>query len=109
MGGMFTIVKVHDDIPNFKDAAEYNKQVQLPGDFGWFKNPPGTVADIAPGYEVVDVAEKEYVCPMHPEVRQSAPGKCPKCGMNLRPQVKKNEANKDDENVMQAVAPPHKH
>lgn len=28
-------------------------------------------------------AEKVYDCPMHPEVRQSTPGKCPKCGMNL--------------------------
>jgi len=26
-----------------------------------------------------------YTCPMHPEVRQSAPGKCPKCGMDLEP------------------------
>lgn len=24
-----------------------------------------------------------YTCPMHPEVRQSTPGKCPKCGMKL--------------------------
>ena len=24
-----------------------------------------------------------YVCPMHPEVRQSGPGACPKCGMAL--------------------------
>lgn len=24
-----------------------------------------------------------YTCPMHPEVQQSAPGKCPKCGMDL--------------------------
>lgn len=24
-----------------------------------------------------------YVCPMHPEVRQAQPGKCPKCGMAL--------------------------
>src|SRR4051812_16187721 len=24
-----------------------------------------------------------YRCPMHPEVRQNAPGKCPKCGMAL--------------------------
>ena len=24
-----------------------------------------------------------YVCPMHPEVRQPQPGKCPKCGMDL--------------------------
>ena len=24
-----------------------------------------------------------YICPMHPEVRQDRPGTCPKCGMNL--------------------------
>jgi len=27
----------------------------------------------------------EYTCPMHPEVRQKGPGKCPKCGMFLEP------------------------
>ena len=27
----------------------------------------------------------EYTCPMHPEVRQPAPGNCPKCGMALEP------------------------
>lgn len=27
----------------------------------------------------------EYTCPMHPEVRQMGPGKCPKCGMFLQP------------------------
>jgi uncharacterized protein len=26
-----------------------------------------------------------YVCPMHPEVRQEGPGRCPKCGMDLVP------------------------
>jgi hypothetical protein len=24
-----------------------------------------------------------YLCPMHPDVRQPAPGKCPRCGMDL--------------------------
>ena len=24
-----------------------------------------------------------YTCPMHRDVRQSGPGKCPKCGMDL--------------------------
>jgi Cu+-exporting ATPase len=28
-----------------------------------------------------------YVCPMDPEVRQSLPGACPKCGMALEPDV----------------------
>nr|WP_255415675.1 copper-translocating P-type ATPase [Tropicimonas sp. IMCC34043] len=27
-----------------------------------------------------------YTCPMHPEVRQDGPGKCPKCGMHLVPE-----------------------
>jgi P-type Cu+ transporter len=27
----------------------------------------------------------DYTCPMHPEVRQPGPGKCPKCGMFLQP------------------------
>ena len=28
-------------------------------------------------------AGTEYTCPMHPEIRQSSPGVCPKCGMTL--------------------------
>lgn len=27
-----------------------------------------------------------YTCPMHPEIKQNSPGKCPKCGMNLVPE-----------------------
>ncbi len=27
-----------------------------------------------------------YTCPMHPEIRQPAPGNCPKCGMSLEPE-----------------------
>lgn len=30
-----------------------------------------------------------YACPMHPEVRQSSPGTCPKCGMKLEPESNK--------------------
>ncbi len=26
-----------------------------------------------------------YTCPMHPEVKSSNPGKCPECGMLLKP------------------------
>jgi Cu+-exporting ATPase len=29
--------------------------------------------------------EREYTCPMDPEVRQQGPGACPKCGMALEP------------------------
>lgn len=30
--------------------------------------------------------ETVYVCPMHSDVRQASPGKCPKCGMELERQ-----------------------
>ena len=30
-------------------------------------------------------AGAQYTCPMHPEVRQEAPGDCPECGMALEP------------------------
>ena len=36
-----------------------------------------------------------YTCPMHPEVRRSEPGACPKCGMSLEPVMPGLE---DDEN-----------
>ena len=29
--------------------------------------------------------DREYVCPMHPEVVSPTPGRCPKCGMGLQP------------------------
>ncbi|GEM_PF-3495612 len=32
-----------------------------------------------------------YVCPMHSEVKQDQPGKCPKCGMNLEMMSKSGE------------------
>ena len=32
-----------------------------------------------------------YVCPMHPEVRQAEPGRCPKCGMPLEVEAPKAE------------------
>jgi hypothetical protein len=39
------------------------------------------------GLEAMEVkmgtAEAIHTCPMHPEVQQAKPGKCPKCGMNL--------------------------
>jgi len=40
-------------------------------------------ADRAPAASMLGA----YTCPMHPEVRQSGPGACPKCGMALEPVV----------------------
>src|SRR3989344_3119329 len=35
--------------------------------------------------------ETKYTCPMHSEVRQDKPGRCPKCGMNLERSKAKEE------------------
>ncbi len=79
MGGMFTVLKVRDDLEEGEDP-------------GWYDNPPGTVASPAPPAEVVTSPESPpfgapliYTCPMHPEVAQDKPGTCPKCGMKLEP------------------------
>lgn len=76
MGGMFTVLKVRDNLKSYSDKEA-----------GWFKNPPGTVA-----YRVGQAAESKekptatlYACPMHPEVKSSQPTECPKCGMDLEP------------------------
>jgi hypothetical protein len=92
MGGMFTILKVREKLKSYDE------------DPGWYENPPGTVAGPVddtslPARERTDPAEHHehsgaasrseeavmYTCPMHPEIVQKEPGKCPKCGMTLVP------------------------
>jgi hypothetical protein len=75
MGGMFTILKVRKTLKRGENA-------------GWYDNPKGTVAYRVDGPKEEEGA-MEYVCPMHPEVRQDKPGNCPKCGMELKPEKKK--------------------
>ncbi|HEY0847934.1 MAG TPA: heavy metal translocating P-type ATPase [Noviherbaspirillum sp.] len=38
-----------------------------------------------------------YTCPMHPEIRQSTPGNCPKCGMTLEPVMPSLEEEENPE------------
>jgi Cu2+-exporting ATPase len=38
-----------------------------------------------------------YSCPMHPEVRQDNEGICPKCGMKLLPEIKKEKKDEHSE------------
>ncbi len=40
-----------------------------------------------------------HTCPMHPEVRQSGPGVCPKCGMALEPELPSLEEDENPELV----------
>lgn len=70
MGGMFTILKVRDGITSYEDP-------------GWYKNPPGTVAEAVVGAAARVPTPTLYTCVMHPEVVSDKPGKCPKCGMTL--------------------------
>lgn len=37
------------------------------------------------GGDAQGTSSGEYTCPMHPNVRQTAPGRCPQCGMALVP------------------------
>lgn len=45
---------------------------------GWISAGPETESAVAS-------AGTEYTCPMHPQIRQPAPGRCPICGMQLVP------------------------
>jgi len=53
-----------------------------------FKADPGKyLAKSAPSPTRPAPKGAQYICPMHPEIVQSGPGSCPKCGMALVPLV----------------------
>src|SRR3990167_7428158 len=43
--------------------------------------------------------QKEYTCPMHPQIIQPTPGSCPICGMRLELRTKGGEVEDNDELV----------
>ena len=51
-----------------------------------FHASPETYLKPRPVQPVVVRSGVMYICPMHPEIRQPAPGSCPKCGMALEPE-----------------------
>ena len=82
MGGLFTVLKVRDNLASYDDP-------------GWYQHPPGTVADLASAEMLrrdgIEIPVRKtmgkagaYTCPMHPEVVAKGPAKCPKCGMALK-------------------------
>ena len=50
--------------------------------------PPSSPPTAAPSPSPAPPSATIYSCPMHPEVQSRAPGKCPKCGMDLVPRTK---------------------
>jgi len=75
MMGMFAVLKVREGIASYDDP-------------GWYTHPPGTVAGPVSGEKRAPAPTAQptaYTCPMHPEIVQPKPGKCPKCGMDLVP------------------------
>lgn len=55
--------------------------------------------------------ETIYTCPMHPEVRQHEPGRCPICGMDLVPEKKATESapHKHEPAPQKPEPVPHEH
>lgn len=51
----------------------------------YVSTPSDQPSDAARGVSPQDSRGETYTCPMDPEVRQSRPGACPKCGMALEP------------------------
>lgn len=47
------------------------------------------------GENIVNTEEKIWTCSMHPQIRQSEPGDCPLCGMDLIP-LSNNYENEED-------------
>jgi Cu+-exporting ATPase len=45
------------------------------------------VPAVGPSAPEEAIAGAIYTCPMHPEIRESHPGACPKCGMALEPEM----------------------
>jgi Cu(I)/Ag(I) efflux system membrane fusion protein len=43
-----------------------------------------------------EISATKYTCPMHPNVVQDGPGKCPVCGMDLVPKTANTTASTDD-------------
>jgi hypothetical protein len=108
MGGMFTVIKVRDGLTSFEDPGWYD---QPEGTSAWkvsgpegahlppAENEPHEHAGHEPATPSAPAQPAEptapappappaatlYTCPMHASVVRDAPGKCPKCGMDLVP------------------------
>lgn len=61
------------------------------------------ILSVNKAYSLEENTDKiKYICPMHPEIRQDGPGRCPKCGMNLIQEVQKGS---DNNTPLQSIDP----
>ncbi|NND97121.1 MAG: HlyD family efflux transporter periplasmic adaptor subunit [Pirellulaceae bacterium] len=58
---------------------------------GWIQ---GSSATVSGATDHDHSGETIYTCPMHPQIRQNEPGKCPICAMDLVPIAKSNRSAK---------------
>ena len=63
------------------DAHDHSEHAAPPSNHAGHSTDPEPVA-----------SELGFTCPMHPEIHQHEPGKCPKCGMALVAKKRKKEA-----------------
>ena len=73
MGGMFTILKIRDQLQAYTDEEA-----------GWYDNPPGS-ASVSIRRQGQNPIPVRFECPTHPEVVEKTAGSCPECGATLRP------------------------
>jgi Cu+-exporting ATPase len=72
----------------FCSGSCHDKFVESPDKYLNLEETGATAESESAGYCADDTCEIDtslYTCPMHPEVQQTRPGACPKCGMALEP------------------------
>lgn len=84
------------------DPARYiDRPAQHKSGSGHLHHDPQRTAPSAPPTITADAMTPSsgtiYTCPMHPEIRQSLPGNCPKCGMTLEPLIPELEEEENPE------------
>jgi Cu+-exporting ATPase len=78
----------------YSNSLEEQSMVQLGGKS---RSLPAVVTTSQPQTETRIIRENaEYTCPMDPDVKQTGPGACPKCGMALEPMTPASPATKTE-------------
>ena len=88
VGGMLIMVLFMVMImmdPGGEMMWDMKRKMHLPGPGAFSMHMPRSKPSAEPLAQdnQTTIAQATYTCPMHSEVRQDQPGKCPQCGMNL--------------------------